>query len=397
MTTLHARLLYWRGRLVPEELQHGWMPFYMLGYLVFLFMPALFDYRGRTERFWVGMPAGMLWPTLATIAVFLPLYFKTYRSNGAWSIACVLAIAALGFVLLPVNAFANTYIIYAAASAAHVGRGLASRLPWVIGILLAFLVEVVLIGFPVFIFALTAIIGMAVFFGNHFYGENARKRAELKLSHDEVRRLAALAERERIGRDLHDLLGHTLSLVALKSELAGKLFDRDPGAARREIGEVTRVARDALTQVRRAVTGIRAAGLASELASARLLLESDGIAFRYTLADVALPPELETVLALTVREAITNIQRHARATHAAVTLDGDAGDALLCIRDDGRGNAIVPGNGLSGMRERIEALGGSLRIDSGSGTGTRVEARLPLPAQRDVTVAPAATHALVAH
>ncbi len=123
------------------------------------------------------------------------------------------------------------------------------------------------------------IVAVAVFFGNHHFLESQRKRAQLQLSHDEVRRLAALAERERIGRDLHDLLGHTLSLVALKSELAGKLVERDPQAARRELAEVTRVARDALSQVRSAVTGIRAAGLASELASARLLLESDGVSF----------------------------------------------------------------------------------------------------------------------
>ena len=148
------------------------------------------------------------------------------------------------------------------------------------------------LGFPVFVPVLTAIISVAVFTGNYFQSETVRKRAELKLSHEEVRRLAALAERERIGRDLHDLLGHTLSLVALKSDLAGRLIGRDPQAARNEINEVSRVARDALAQVRRAVTGIRAAGLAAELASARLLLESDGVTLRYDAQEVALPADL---------------------------------------------------------------------------------------------------------
>ena len=363
-------------------------------------MPAVFDYRDYNARYWAGMPPGMLWPTLATIGVFLPLYFKAYSSRGGVYIACMLAIAGLGFVLLPFNAFANTYIIYALSFAAFVGRGLGPRLAWMAVILSAFLVEIVLLGFPIFIFALSTIVGVAVFFGNHFYGENTRKRAELKLSHDEVRRLAALAERERIGRDLHDLLGHTLSLVALKSELAGKLFERDPVAARREIDEVTRVARDALTQVRRAVTGIRAAGLAAELASARLLLESDGIAFQYTLAEVALPPEIETILALTVREAITNIQRHAHAARATVKLDVESGQALLCIHDNGRGGKMVPGNGLSGMRERIEALGGQLRVDSAPGNGTLIDVRLPLPPQADAaaTALPGMRmHTLITH
>ena len=89
---------------------------------------------------------------------------------------------------------------------------------------------------------------------------NEKKDADLRLSHEEVRRLAATAERERIGRDLHDLLGHTLSLIALKSELAGKLLARDPVAARREIADVERITREALAQVRSAVSGMRAAG-----------------------------------------------------------------------------------------------------------------------------------------
>ena len=204
---------------------------------------------------------------------------------------------------------------------------------------------------------------VAVFSGNYFQAETVRKRAELKLSHEEVRRLAALAERERIGRDLHDLLGHTLSLVALKSDLAGRLIDRDPQAARNEINEVSRVARDALAQVRRAVTGIRAAGLAAELASARLLLESDGVTLRYDAQEVALPADLETVLALSLREAVTNIQRHARATIAEVALSSTPGHVVLRIRDNGVGSAAVPGNGLGGMRERVESRGGRLRID----------------------------------
>src|SRR6478672_6715206 len=134
------------------------------------------------------------------------------------------------------------------------------------------------IGYPwqalVWMPTVTAIIGVIVMVERI----NRERDSALKLSHDEVRRLAALAERERIGRDLHDLLGHTLSMVALKSDLAGRLLDRDPAAARNEIGEVSRVAREALAQVRRAVSGIRAAGIAAELAAAKLLLETDGVA-----------------------------------------------------------------------------------------------------------------------
>ncbi|MEO7934887.1 MAG: ATP-binding protein, partial [Dokdonella sp.] len=138
----------------------------------------------------------------------------------------------------------------------------------------------------------------------------------------------------------------------------------------------------ALSQVRRAVTGIRAAGLAAELASARQLLESDGVSFTYSLGEVELSSAQETVLALVVREAITNIQRHAHARKANVRLESSSGEFRLCIDDDGRGGSINAGNGLIGMRERVEALGGRLRIDSVRGKGTKIEVTM---AQEDST------------
>ena len=133
------------------------------------------------------------------------------------------------------------------------------------------------------------------------------KDAALALSQDEVRRLAATAERERIGRDLHDLLGHTLSLITLKLELSRKLFERDPARAKHEMEDAERVAREALAQVRSAVTGIRATDLAAELASAKLLLETTRVQLDYAPPPQGLPPEVERGLALVLREAVTNI------------------------------------------------------------------------------------------
>ena len=233
------------------------------------------------------------------------------------------------------------------------------------------------IGYPwqalVWMPTVTAIIGVIVMVERI----NRERDAALKLSHDEVRRLAALAERERIGRDLHDLLGHTLSLVALKADLAGRLLDSDPRAARREIGELGQVARDALAQVRRAVTGIRAAELAAELAAAKVLLEGEGVSLSVDAHTDDLPPAQETVLALCVREAVTNIHRHARASAVRISLRRQAQHWRLQVEDDGRGGAIRPGNGLAGMRERLQALGGSLSIEPASPRGTRLAAELP--------------------
>ncbi len=321
---------------------------------------------------------------LLSIAVFLPVYFHAYGQSGRRVIAHAAVIAALGFALTPFNTSANTYLIYAGALLPLSGLALGRIMAIIMAGLALYAAELLLLPWPprfiVLAVALTAMIATTVCAANYFQREKRLRQAELKLSHDEVRRLAALAERERIGRDLHDLLGHTLSLITLKSELAVKLFDRDPLAARSEIVDVERVARDALGQVRRAVTGIRTAGLAAEFASARLLLESSDVRLDYLGVDTALPPEIETVLALTVREAVTNIQRHAHARHASVKLAVESGEVRLVIKDDGRATQpVVPGNGLSGMRERLHMLGGHLDIESQRGHGTRLVAVLPLP------------------
>ncbi len=381
-----------RARLIPETRGHGWVPFYNLGYLVFPFLPIALSLFGDASK-WPGPARDMLGPTLLAMAVFLPVYFAAYRATGLRSHLCMLAMAGIGYALMPFNSFANAYTIYAVGFAAMLGGSLWVRLAWAAAMLAGLLFEIIALQYPIFVFLITLIVSVAVFFGNHHFVESTRKRAELKLSHDEVRRLATVAERERIGRDLHDLLGHTLSLVALKSELAGKLLRRDPDAAHSEIVEVTRVAREALAQVRAAVTGIRAAGIAAELVSAKLLLESDGIGFDAAAAartletalqnDGGLPASVESALALALREAVTNLQRHAHARTARIEFAIEAGEAVLRIADDGRGGAISPGNGLTGMRERIEALGGRLRIDSKKGEGTRLDIRVPLAADQE--------------
>jgi two-component system sensor histidine kinase DesK len=342
-----------------------------------------------TPYFAPGMFPDWLWPTVGSFAIFLWLYFRAlYRRDSDKLLYYALAIAALGFIVTPFNSGAQGYLIYACAFFAFVGSWrTAARL--MAATLALFAIEWYLLGWPWFYSTSALVIGPVVGAMNLIYRRNQQRNAELKLSHDEVRRLAALAERERIGRDLHDLLGHTLSLITLKSELANKLFERDPHSARREIGEVERVARDALAQVRRAVTGIRAAGLAAEMASAKLLLESNGVRLSYDFADIGLPVETETVLALTVREAATNIQRHARASRASVTLLAQDDLLVLRVEDDGRGGAIVPGNGLSGMRERLAGIGADLHVDSERGRGTVLNVSLPLPTAVPAVAVPA--------
>ncbi|MBN6151805.1 sensor histidine kinase [Xanthomonas sp. AmX2] len=352
-----------------------WFVWLSLIWSIWLFVTPLYEPHYFKRWFW---------PTMGSYALFLALYYVAYYCDRRYLRGCVAGMAALAFALLPYNPGAQCYMIYACAFLAFcfpLARALAAMLL----LLGAFAVAWWMQGWSLLYMTSAVLVGLAVGLMNISFERRARADAQLRLSHEEVRRLAAVAERERIGRDLHDLLGHTLSLVALKSDLAARLLERDPAAARREMDEVGAVAREALAQVRRAVSGIRAAQLAAELASAKLLLESSGVAFRYRVE--ALPPcvELETVFALILREAATNIQRHAGAGSAQLRLWREHGQAWLEIRDDGHGGAMVPGTGLTSMRERLEAVGGALWIESARGRGTCLLASVPLPADAPAT------------
>jgi two-component system sensor histidine kinase DesK len=326
--------------------------------------------------------------TLVSYPLFVWLYARSVVTAPRRAQLHALAMVAMCFALLPWYPSGLSYFVFGCVMLQPRRSDSTLRYAAILLVLNLLLLAIArAIGYPwqalVWLPVVTTIIGLLV----HFERVSRAREAALQLSHDEVRRLAALAERERIGRDLHDLLGHTLSMVALKSDLAARLVERDPAAARGELDEVGRVARDALAQVRRAVSGIRAAGIAAELASAKLLLEADGVAFDYRFegdfAHDALPAGVETALAMTVREAATNIQRHARAQRADARFGVEGGEVVLRIVDDGRGGAIVPGNGLCGMRERIEGLRGRLRIEAAGGRGTCLEARVPLAANDD--------------
>lgn len=361
------------GRRMRASNGSPWMRFIPLYGLIWTFWLFASPWFGQVPmRQW-------LWQTMATLPVFLVLYACAYYRSLRWIVGNALGIAVLGYALMPYNWGACTYVIYACAFLAFAPTPLRA-----LALMLLVLLPYLSIGYAQHLpwpFLLSmAVMALAIGGSNIAYRSSQVKDAQLQVSHEEIRRLAATAERERIGRDLHDLLGHTLSLIALKSELAGKLLARDPAAARREIAEVERTARDALAQVRSAVTGMRAAGLVGEAASARTMLECAGVRFAFDGFDRALPSVQENCLALVLREAATNIQRHAKATSARAQLSVEREAAVLRISDDGHGGIRSHGNGLTGMRERVETLGGSLRVSGERGQGAIIEVRLPLPA-----------------
>jgi two-component system sensor histidine kinase DesK len=206
-----------------------------------------------------------------------------------------------------------------------------------------------------------------------------RANIELRAARAELAELAVAEERLRFARDLHDLLGQSLSLIALKAQLAGRLLPDRPEEAARHIAELQTVSRDALTEVREAVSGYRSPRLAQELAGARIALEAAGIEARLDNPAVTLPPDVEAVLAWTVREGATNVIRHSRARHATIRIEPGLAAAGAEIVDDGAGgDGAGAGHGLVGLRERVHGLGGELDAGPGPDGGFRLRVSVPV-------------------
>lgn len=247
--------------------------------------------------------------------------------------------------------------------------GFVTNAPWATVTLLAFLVP--------------AVGAVVATFSRAF-----RANRELRLARREIARLAVSEERLRFARDLHDLLGHSLSLITLKSELAGQLIQEDPEQAQREVRDIEAAARTALQEVREAVAGYRQTTLASELQRARELLAAAGIRCIVQNDAGALPAPSEALLTWVVREGVTNVMRHSRAKQCVVSLTRPPGEICLTVTDDGQGDSRQassaalqlgqPGNGLRGMRERVAALGGRCEAGPAGKHGFRLAAVLPL-------------------
>jgi two-component system sensor histidine kinase DesK len=229
-----------------------------------------------------------------------------------------------------------------------------------------------------------SVIGITVF------AMTALRRTNIALyeARQELADRAVADERDRIARDLHDVLGHSLSLIAIKSELAGRLLPGDPDGARVEIADVERVARESLASVRDTVSGARQPTLANELENARAVLEAAGIASTLDHRAGYLAPAEDAVLAWAVREAVTNVVRHSGARHAAIhTSRPMTTEAAIEVVDDGgdtvAAEAVVPGTdgtGLRGLRYRLESVGGRLEAGPLAAGGYRLSATIPVHA-----------------
>jgi two-component system sensor histidine kinase DesK len=356
-------------RLLPRD-RFSWTAYI---WLVYLGSPIWSLFAGRPP----GAPSGIdIATTCVGIAVFLPFYFWGYWLQGPRSLLPIAAITAIAVLLSPMNAGGYVFFVYAAAFAGRVGRPARGVLV-LIALLAVVGTETWLVGLGPEVWGPAA--PLTIFIGglNVVFMEIGRTQISLRAEAEaETQRLAVVAERERIGRDLHDLLGHTLSVITLKADLASKLATRDLPRAIAEVRDIERISRDALAEVRQTVQGYRASGLTDELRHARAALEAAGIALECRVADIALQPISEQTLALALREAVTNVVRHATARRCRIQLEAVDGRARLEIKDDGIGGGAPDGFGLLGMRARVAALSG--QVERHGDDGTRLVIVLPL-------------------
>jgi two-component system, NarL family, sensor histidine kinase DesK len=335
-----------------------------LAYSIFFLIDPIMSH---SRRLWIE--SGVIY------AIFLVTYVSYMKARTvSQRRALLLALYILGVASFPITTGASSFFIYSAAFLPFV----VASLPIVTAIIIAQTLGLVIEGWLLHInpiaLTITAFIMAIVGASNFFIARQKRADMKLRMAQEEIEQLAAVAERERIARDLHDVLGHTLSVIVLKSELAGRLIERDPQRAALEIAEVEKTARTALSEVRQAIGGYRSQGLPAEMELARSTLQAAGV----TLACETPLPHLyateETVICLAVREAVTNIVRHAQATHCRIGFNTSVdGYHSLLITDDGAHPKLHEGNGLRGMRERVQSLGGRLSITTDPGVTLLIE------------------------
>jgi len=378
---------------------------------VFLLLPGLgvFGHSGMSEPAkWFLFSGSLVFILLTSIFAIAP------GPPGARPVPWVAlaGILALGIALFVVGK--ENYLTVLAVAAAACGRFSATPRPAVIAAVASSAAGLVVAvrtdaGFGNTV-ALIIVAPMAAFFA-YSAGRRLDMVSALRRTRAELARAAVAEERLRIARDMHDLLGHSLSLITLKAQLAGRLIDTDPPRAAHELAELETVARQSLSDVREAVAGFRQPDLAGELAAAQSLLDAAGISARIRSVDAgSLPQAVDAVLAWAVREGTTNVVRHSRATQVSIRVDKDPSSATAEISDNGpaapddparlasaaapalttgpEGRATLaksrvahPGTGLAGLAERVRGLGGELAAGTTEPQGFLLRVVVPLTQQ----------------
>jgi two-component system sensor histidine kinase DesK len=336
-------------------------------YLVIPLLQPLFD------------PASGPWDWVIAIVIAVlggVLYFAGLCRQDLTRWYSAVPLTVLCVATMPLNAGASVLFVYAAGAAGRV-EDRKNALRWFVGLTILLLGLSVVIPAPLpwrFFSVIPSLIFIWVI-GLVCIEESERGReaAELRLRNARIEHLATITERERIARDLHDLLGHSLTAMVMRAQLIGA----DPSRAVTEAAEIERTARDALAEVRNALTGWRQASLDREVETARGALASLGVELVvHRDQNLVLVGSTEHELALALREAVTNVARHARARTCHIGIHREDGELRVVIADDGVGGKSREGNGLTGIRERVTALGG--RLERSTSAGTTVTIAVPL-------------------
>jgi two-component system sensor histidine kinase DesK len=324
--------------------------------------------------------------TIAAAAIFAACYvwlvfiwIDDRRRWRAWVLAALLAALAIGLTVLSRSSWGYLFSYVAACTALVVPSGWS--FPAVLVIAAGSMAATALGGGNAGAATGYAISAVGVGLLLSLMRDLRTRNQELTEARAELARTAVAAERERFARDLHDLLGHTLSVITIKAELAGRLLPDRVDEAHGEIRDVEQVARQALCEVREAVSGYRKPTLEGELKGARVALSAAGIIAEVERSEMMLDPEVEAVLAWAVREGATNVIRHSGASRCQVRVRAGLANAEVEVVDDGGGCAgFSGGNGLIGLRERAERLRG--RIDAGAlpNGGFRLSVCVPMSA-----------------
>ncbi|GAQ17044.1 sensor histidine kinase DesK [Oceanobacillus picturae] len=341
-------------------------------WLVFCLLPFYFIFRSTS-----------LVETLLGIVLIL-LFFATYRLSfikKGWTVYVSVSIEiaiSIGMILY------FGYVYFSLFLAFYIGN-IESKAGFLVLYIvnLVTTVSAVSVGFlmqsPQFIaqtpFIVISIVGV-ILLPLTLNSRNKRERLERKLedANKKISRLMVIEERQRIARDLHDTLGQKLSLIGLKSDLAGKIIERDPETAKKEVEDINQTARMALKEVREMVSDMKNAKLKDEVIHARHILEAAGISFQFNREDTKneLPLLVENVLGMCLKEAVTNVVKHSKATVCQVEISNTPSEQVLIIQDNGIGaietGEVKIGNGLQGIRERLDFVNGNLSIDTANGT-----------------------------
>ena len=316
--------------------------------------------------------------TIAGLMTFLVLYFRAFSAQKSDLIYYIAAMCLIGVGLSEINVGANVFFIYAAAFSGELYNKRKALITLLL--VLAFIIFYSVITDKSSYFWLPAIF-MSITLGllNINRTEVLKKNKALKQSQQETKHLAKIAERERISRDLHDLLGHSLSVITLKSELAGKMIDKGVSLEKikTEIKEVEELSRKTLAQVRDAVKGYNIATIKGELLQVRVATEAAKIELFATIEVESLPANIESELALIIREAITNVIRHAETEKVWIVLKQVATHLTLTISDQGQITTKKEQSGMQNMRTRIHQMGGEMNVVNAP--NTQLKFTLPIP------------------